>query len=273
MKIPATVVIIAENEAKNIDFALRSIHDRFSDIVVVDAYSNDGTAQICANYPAVRVCQHAFENWAEQRNWALENCGISTDHVLFLDADEFLTEEFLSELAALFSSGKRFDAVAMMPEFIFMGKKLRFSYGHPLIRRLFRREGLHFVCEGARERAVSGPILLRFQVPFVHHDRKGLLFWLSKHLRNAEREAQFYGMRPVGAEYSADLKLRTWLRGYVWDRLPLLLRPFLYFFVRYVVRLGFLDGAAGFVYCFLHAFWYPMVIDLLILERRFKELV
>ena len=48
----------------------------------------------------------------------------------------------------------------------------------------------------------------------------------------------------------------------LWDRLPLYLRPLLYFCYRYVLRLGFLDGKEGFIFHFLQAFWYRLLVDI-----------
>ena len=61
---------------------------------------------------------------------------------------------------------------------------------------------------------------------------------------------------------------RRWLRHTLWNRLPPLMRPFCYFFYRYILQGGFLDGAAAFVFHFLHALWYPMLIDI-----KYRELL
>jgi hypothetical protein len=54
----------------------------------------------------------------------------------------------------------------------------------------------------------------------------------------------------------------------LWERLPLNLRPFLYFIYRYFFRLGFLDGKVGLIYHFLHAFWFRLMVDLKIAEIK-----
>jgi hypothetical protein len=62
--------------------------------------------------------------------------------------------------------------------------------------------------------------------------------------------------------------VRTWIRTHLYTRLPGWLRPFLHFAYRYFLRGGFLDGYPGFVYCFLHAFWLPLLIDAKVYEAR-----
>src|SRR5262249_12779530 len=55
---------------------------------------------------------------------------------------------------------------------------------------------------------------------------------------------------------------RVRLRKRLWHRLPLFVRPFAYFFYRYVIRLGFLDGKEGFVFHFMQACWYRLLLDI-----------
>jgi hypothetical protein len=43
--------------------------------------------------------------------------------------------------------------------------------------------------------------------------------------------------------------------------LPLFVRPFLYFGYRYFWKLGVLDGANGFLFHFLQAFWFRLLVD------------
>jgi hypothetical protein len=54
----------------------------------------------------------------------------------------------------------------------------------------------------------------------------------------------------------------------VWIRMPILLRPMFYFLYRYIFQLGFLDGKEGLIYCFLHGFWYPFLVDAKYLELK-----
>lgn len=56
-----------------------------------------------------------------------------------------------------------------------------------------------------------------------------------------------------------------------YNRMPLFVRPFLFFFYRYFLRLGFLDGREGFIYWTLQTFWFRFLIDAKIWERRNRE--
>ena len=54
----------------------------------------------------------------------------------------------------------------------------------------------------------------------------------------------------------------------LWYRMPLYIRPFFYFFYRYFLRLGFLDGREGFVFHFMQGFWFRMMVDIHIDQLR-----
>ncbi|MCX7986345.1 MAG: glycosyltransferase family 2 protein, partial [Bacteroidales bacterium] len=85
-----SVVIITYNEERNIERCLQSVLDIADEIVVVDSYSTDRTEEICYRY-RVRFLQHPFEGYIEQKNWATAQAKF--DHILFLDADEALSDE------------------------------------------------------------------------------------------------------------------------------------------------------------------------------------
>jgi len=271
-KLPITVLIMTQNEEKNIRFAIESVKDRFDQIIVTDSFSTDKTAEICKGYKEVEFYEHRFEGWAEQRNWMLRNCNIRNAVVFFLDADEYIEEDFVAELRNILGSGVDFNAIFTKPVFIFLGKRLKHAYGHPKILRIFKKEGLYFKGEGAREYAFTrGHKYLGMETSFYHEDHRGIDFWVQKHLKNAAREAELI----LGTERPLDvspntlkLKVKLWIRRNVWNKIPLMIRPFIYFIVRYFFQFGFLDGKEGFIYCFLHAFWYPMMINIKIWERQ-----
>jgi len=111
---------------------------------------------------------------------------------------------------------------------------------------------------------------------FIHEDRKGIGEWIAKHNRYATREAMEQVLREAGEDqkeirahfWGAQAERKRWLRYKVWDRLPLLVRPFLYFTYRYFLTGAFIEGRAAFVFHFLHALWYPLLIDAKYLEMR-----
>ena len=114
---------------------------------------------------------------------------------------------------------------------------------------------------------------------FTDENRKGISDWISKHNDYATREAlELLHMQPVVdyreievSFFGSQAARKRWLRYKIWNRLPLLIRPFFYFFYRYILAGGFLDGKQAFVYHVLQGFWYPMLIDIKYLELRGKR--
>lgn len=73
------------------------------------------------------------------------------------------------------------------------------------------------------------------------------------------RKPVVWGFTASGSEGQAARK--KWIKHNVYGRLPLFIRPFIYFVYRYIFRLGFLDGVPGFVFHVLQGFWHQFLID------------
>lgn len=91
-------VIITYNEARNIARCLQSLQVVCDEILVLDSYSTDSTAQICHSF-GVRFEQNTFEGHIQQKNQALQRA--SHPWVLSLDADEALSPELRASILAL----------------------------------------------------------------------------------------------------------------------------------------------------------------------------
>lgn len=91
-----SVVIITFNEERNIARCLDSVKDIADDVVVLDSFSTDKTEEICKGKGA-RFFQHKFDGHIEQKNRAITYAKFS--HILSLDADEALSEELKRSIA------------------------------------------------------------------------------------------------------------------------------------------------------------------------------
>jgi glycosyltransferase involved in cell wall biosynthesis len=98
MKIKLSVVIITFNEERNIERCLSSVRGIADEIVVLDSYSTDRTPDICAAY-GVKFFQHPFDGHIEQKNRALTYAGFP--YVLSLDADEALDDSLKQAIRAI----------------------------------------------------------------------------------------------------------------------------------------------------------------------------
>ena len=98
-KSKVSVIILTYNEAENI---VRSIQNTISwahQVIVLDSYSEDNTVEI-ANSLGAKVVQRKFDNYSAQRNYAIQKIQIETEWILFLDADEYLSEYLMQEINA-----------------------------------------------------------------------------------------------------------------------------------------------------------------------------
>src|SRR5206468_4406384 len=102
-----------------------------------------------------------------------------------------------------------------------------------------------------------------------NENERDLTFWLEKHLRYApvhaaeelarRRSIDAWAIRP--AFFGTPDQRVVWLKQR-WYRMPLYVRPFVYFAFRYFLQLGVLDGREGLVFHFLQALWYRLLIDI-----------
>lgn len=269
---PVTVVVITFNEEYDLAECLLNISGWATKIIVVDSFSQDHTLEIASKY-GCEIYQHAWESFAKQREWAINHSQIDTDWVFFVDADERLTKEIKTEIQGFLSFNPKQEGCYIRRKFYFMGRWLHYGGYYPCSEiRLFRKDKVRFVDEGggARERFLIDGEIGSLRSNMIHIYDKSLGEWILKHNRLArlEAESDFITRTQAG---SKGLGIKVWVRLEIWKRLPRGIRPFFLFFYRYVIRLGFLDGKVGFYYCFLHDFWYPMLVDLNFLELSYKE--
>jgi len=274
MTAPLTVIILTYNEELNLPQALRSVCGWAKQVIVLDSFSTDRTVQIAREFGA-EVYQHRFENYAKQRNHAL-TLPIRSEWILFLDADEWVPPELQREIAAVIDRNPPEDGFYIKRRFIWMGRWIRRGYYPTWILRLARRGRVRCEERQVNEHLIVDGAVEYLQHDFIHEDRKDLADWIAKHVRYARREADelIKRERRVAQEeidarlFGTQAQRKRWLRRHVWERLPRFVRPWLFFFYRYVLRGGFLDGRAAFVYHFLHALWFMTLIDAFWLEQR-----
>jgi glycosyltransferase involved in cell wall biosynthesis len=282
LSVPVTAVVLTRNEHRNLPACLKSVGGRVASIVVVDSFSTDDTLDIARSFGA-RVYQREWKNYADQFQWALDHTEISTPWIMRLDADERWTEGGFETLGPLLSD-PTVAGVNVRMRIFFMGRFLRHGGLYPnAFLRVFRAGARieqrwmdeHIQVEGS---VVSPPI----DVMEANYDRQeNIGLWTTKHNAYSTREAvdlliarwrlrEVDTIADVGGGSTAR---RRWLKERVYARIPLFLRPFLYAGYRYVLRLGFLDGIPGFIFCVLQAFWYRFLVDVKVMqiERLARE--
>jgi len=274
---PVSVVVLTYNEEVNIAACLRSV--RWADeVFVVDCLSTDLTVEISKSLGA-KAYSHPFDGYAKQRNWALQNLPLSNEWVLMLDADERVPTALAEEIARVVgSNGAGLEGYYIKFRLFFLGRWLKHGGLYPTwLLRLFKRHHVRIEERPMNEHAILDGGAGYLENPFDHCDNRPLSDWIAKHDRYASLEAEEYLRERFGEGYQDSIRARfwgtqaqrkRWIKLHVWNRLPLLLRPFLFFFRSYVLKGGFLDGREGLVYHLLWSFWYQLLISVKIIERQ-----
>jgi glycosyltransferase involved in cell wall biosynthesis len=232
-----SVVIITHNEARNIGRCLESLGAVADEVVVLDSYSTDATEAICRAH-GVRWVQHAFDGHIAQKNRAL---ALAThDWVLSLDADEALSEPLRTAILQQKNArnGDETDGIAafsMNRLTNYCGQWIHHSGWYPDRKvRFFDRRRAHWggrnphdkvvVAASARTQHLAGDLL--------HYS----YYSVREHLERARKYAAIaaQAMRDEGRRVS-------WLH--------VAFSPMVKFLRNYVLKLGFLDGRAGWTIC------------------------
>ncbi len=268
--LPVTVAVPVKNEEANLCACLERL-GRFAEIVVIDSGSTDRTREIAESFGARIVDFHWDGKYPKKRNWFLLNAPPTQPWVLFLDADELVDEAFCDALTMAVED-ESIDGYWLAYTNYFLGHPLR----HGLAQRklaLFRvgkalfetieEDGWSRLDMEVHEHPIVEGAVGRISVPIDHRDDRGLARFLERHLDYARWEAMRY----------AELKSRpdawrhlTGRQRFKYRHLIKWWYPGFYFLFTYIVKLGLLDGGAGYHYAAYKA-WYFRTIRLLITEQ------
>lgn len=277
-KCDLTVIVLTLNEEMHIQRCIESVDRIASRIVVIDSGSTDRTCEIAVTLGA-DVYQNRFVNHAKQFNWALDNASISTEWVMRLDADEYITRELGEAIVTqLAGSNANVGGFTLNLRRVFMGRWLRYGALYPVrLLRIWRFGSGRCEERWMDEHVVLRGIIRRIDADFADHNLNSLTWWTDKHNKYASREAVEllnleYHFMP--RDHARELRgggqasAKRWLKEKVYARLPGGFRAFAYFFYRYVVRLGFLDGREGAIFHVLQGFWYRYLVDAKVAEVK-----
>jgi glycosyltransferase involved in cell wall biosynthesis len=281
-KIKLVAIILTFNEAKHLPRCLDSLTGVADEVLIVDCYSNDDTLLIAKAHGA-KVVQKDWINHANQFNWGLTKLGSDTDWILRIDADEYLTSEFREEiLVKLPLVDTNVDGIYCARYMTFQGRMIRYGGVCPIrVLRLFRYGRGECENRWMDEHIKVEGYTINFTSGIIDDNLNSLTWWTDKHNKYASREV----IDLLNIEYAfmprdsiASLKggnqasVKRWLKEMVYARLPTGIRAFTYFFYRYVLRLGFLDGREGASFHFLQGFWYRYLVDAKLVEvKRHKR--
>lgn len=270
-----SIVLLTFNSAASLPRTLRAAKRLSDDIHAVDSHSSDDTLAILAEH-GVHVVQRPFVNYSDQRNWAIDSLPLRHGWQLHLDADEEMEPELVAAIRALGDEPSA-DGYILGRKIVFLGHTLRHggiarTWHYRLFRNGFGRcedrlYDQHFVGSG-RIGTINAFML--------DHQEDRLTEWTARHNRWSDLEAaEATNTGPVSgvtitpkADGNAIERARA--RKAFYYRAPLFWRAFGYFFVRYIVQLGFLDGRPGLIYHALQALWFRFLVDAKIHEIQVR---
>jgi glycosyltransferase involved in cell wall biosynthesis len=276
-------VILTYNEEQHISRCIYSLKNTVDEVFVIDSFSKDNTVAIAEKLGA-KVFQNSWVNYATQFNWALNNCNIQSEWVWRIDADEFYQNSNALDLKEELSKCTiDITGIYIKRKIIFMGKELLYGGWYPVWHLKIWRNGKGFCENRWMDEHIKLTEGTTKQVNLVQVDENlnDLSWWTDKHNGYSSREMvdlldtqyQIFSKSSVDPKLFGTGEQRKRYLKLKYLNLPLFVRPFLYFFYVYIIKLGFLDGKSGFIWYILQAFWYRFLVDAKIyeLQRRFKN--
>jgi glycosyltransferase involved in cell wall biosynthesis len=260
-----SVLILTKNEEQDLPGCLSSV-GWCDDIHVFDSYSSDSTIEI-AQLAGAKITQRNFDNWSAHQNWGLANIPFKYEWVLYIDADERISEELLNALKKI--EFKITSSVAFnirRRDFAWNGKWLKHTQISPFYLRLFKPVNMRY------ERLVN-PVSLPDGPTgtidgYIDHYpfSKGVRFWLQRHLSYADLEAAMYIENAKAAThfsfrkalFSNDFTEKRFHQKGLFFKLPG--RPVIKWCYMVFIRLSFLDGRAGMTYSTLQAIYEYFIV-------------
>jgi glycosyltransferase involved in cell wall biosynthesis len=265
-----SVLILTYNEGVNLPACLESAAWS-NDVVVLDSHSTDNTEGIVRTFGA-RLFRRKFDDFASQRNYAIDNLALQNSWVFHLDADERFTPELVEECRQVTAMDQH-SGFLVPSKMVFWGRWLKHAATYPVYQmRLMKLGEVRFsqYGHGQREYCASRGVG-KLCSPYLHYSfSKGLAEWVDRHNRYSTLEAEEM-IREVAAgkpDWAGVLSSDPVRKRRALKQISFYLpgRPLLKAMYMYLLRGGILDGMPGLAYCILHVF-YEYLISL-----KFEEL-
>ncbi len=273
-------IVLTFNEEHHLPRLFKSIEKLNALVYVLDSGSTDATLSICTQFNAV-VKTNSFENHPKQWNVALNVFKIETPWIIALDADQICTPELFAQLDHFKDEDfTEVNGIYFNRKNYFKGKWLKHGGYYPrYLLKMFRTGvGYSDLNENMDHRfIVPGKNIIWKKGHIIEENLKEnkIAFWIQKHNKYSDlvAEEEIERRRSLRKQTTKPSLFGTpdqkiaYLKS-IWWKMPLFVRPFIYFFYRYFIQLGILDGKRGMIFHFLQAFWFRFVVDIKIMELK-----
>ena len=235
------------------------------------------------NQTATTFTQHPFENYAQQRNWAQNNNPFNTEWVLHIDAGERLTENLKEWVNTHFETQKNsYDGFMFSRQTFFLGRWIKHGGHYPAYHlRLYKHAkghcenkayDQHFIVAGKTFKVKQGndiiDIVANNTIDLIRNHLKWTVFEAVEITQtNNQHSGEIHANRAGNP-----IEKKRWYKDNIFQKMPLFMRSFAYFFFRYFLKFGFLDGREGLIFHVLQGFWFRFTIDAVVFELRKKAL-
>jgi glycosyltransferase involved in cell wall biosynthesis len=232
-----SVVIIANNEERNIARCLESVKGIADEVIVVDSFSTDKTVEICKAYGA-KIIRHQFDGHIQQKNYAVEQTSFL--YVLSLDADEALSDELKQSIASA-KADWAYDGYDMNRLTNYCGAWIRHGGWYPDRKiRLFDKRKGKWTGINPHDRYA-----LNDGAASVGTLRGDILHYSYYSISDHIKQVDYFTEISAGVLFGQGRKASI---------VRLLVSPVFRFFRDYILKCGFLDGYDGFVVCMISSY-------------------
>lgn len=266
-------IILTYNEEMHLPRLFESIKDLNATTYILDSVSTDATIEIAEKYGAV-VKTHPFENHPKQWDFALKNFEIQTPWIIGLDADQIVTPELYLMLKEFETENYiGVNGIYFNRKNYFQGSWIRYGGYYPIYLLKMFRTGIGFsdLNENMDHRfIVPGKTVIWKKGHLLEENLKenDIHFWFKKHERYSDLIAQEEVERMQNLR-SQSLKpnllgnpdeKKAWLKR-LWWKLPLGIRPYLYYGTRMFLQFGLLDNKTARHFHYLQGLWFRRLVD------------
>jgi glycosyltransferase involved in cell wall biosynthesis len=226
-RVPLSIYMIVFNNGSTVEKALRSVAGWADEVVVVDSQSSDGSPEVITKYTD-RFFQFGSNVLRDKYQYAQDQC--RNPWVLFIDADEWLTDGIKKEIEQVIGSKAPCDGYIVDRRNYYLGKEIKYGGWYPDREiRLYRKE----------KGAWKGDLHAKVHV-------EGRIGHLGSHYMHApygNTSDQIKTIDRYSETYANDL----WNAGKKFHITNLIFRPLYRFFRDYILKRGFLDGVPGLI--------------------------